>query len=316
MLSGLAWVILSFLPFGGTSTLVYVLAAVGSGSSTFGYSLIMEEISRGARGRVLSQYAQYARVGSLVATVGVGFLVGDQYSLMRWFFLATGAIYLFSSWISLAIREEEVVVPPSQEVGEDVLRMIGVNTLFYVVWSFAWPLFPLAEVHVYHMDEVNLAFITLIGGVSGLVLQRRIGEWMDRNRRVVMFVGRVALATFPLAYSLADNVYEIYVAYVMMGVTGPVNAIAYTSFVYDNTKNVRKAISFLSVGEGVGSIAGSLLGSLSFVALSAFLPLAVAVRSLLFLAAVMRIGISFLYLSIHDRKEERDKRKGSEAYSV
>ncbi|WP_054839045.1 hypothetical protein [Sulfuracidifex metallicus] len=97
------------------------------------------------------------------------------------------------------------------------------------------------------MNEDNLAIITLIGGISGLLFQRRVGMWMDRNRRAVMFAGRIGLAIYPLAYSLATNVYQIYAAYLLMGITGPAN-IAYTSFVYDNTKNVRKAISFMSLG--------------------------------------------------------------------
>ncbi len=306
LLSGFAWILLSILKFGGVSTLVFVMAAVGSGSSTFGYALVLEEVSRGARGRVLSQYAQYARVGSLISTVGVGLVTGDQYSLMKWFFLATGVIYLASAWFSTLVKDGNVQPLSSGGVEKDVLKMIGINSVFYVAWSFAWPLFPLAEVYVYHMNEVNLALITLIGGVSGILLQRKVGEWMDVNRRLVMFIGRIGLATYPLVYSLAGNVYEIYTAYMMMGITGPANAIAYNSFIYDNTKDVRKGISFLSMGEGLGAILGSLLGSISFTVLEGLFPLTLVVRALLLSAAVMRIFASFLYLSIHDKREKRN----------
>ncbi|MUN29055.1 MFS transporter [Sulfuracidifex metallicus] len=303
ILSGLAWILLFLLPYGSLSTLMYVIAASGSGASTFGYSIIMEKVSRGARGAVLSQYAQYARIGSLLSTVGVGLLTGDQYYLMKWFFLSTGLLYLISSYISTIIQDEEVYVPPSEGIGKDVMRMILVNSSFYVVWAFAWPLFPVAEVEVYHMNEDNLAIITLIGGISGLLFQRRVGMWMDRNRRAVMFAGRIGLAIYPLAYSLATNVYQIYAAYLLMGITGPAN-IAYTSFVYDNTKNVRKAISFMSLGEGIGAIMGSLLGSVSFVEMESLISPSMAVRLLLFTASLSRIAFSFFYLSLHDTQEK------------
>jgi len=166
----------------------------------------------------------------------------------------------------------------------------------------AWPLFPLAQVYKFHMNEFNIAVISVIAGVSTISLQRFIGMLVDKHRKYMMFLGRFALATFPFAYAFSTSVYEIYLANIVSGFTNSAS-ISYTAFLFDNSNYYEKRINIalFNMLNGIAALSGSTFSSFIVSLISTRLGLVIAVNFMLTLIGIMRILSSFLYLKVKEK---------------
>lgn len=299
--SGVSWIVLALIPFQGPLyTLTYFTAELGLGISLMGWNLIMERLSTTARGVTLSQYTVYSTLGQLVSTLLAGIFVGSSTSLIRIPFALTGAITLSCAF--LGQRTDVDVEDPARRprVSRKLLRFFLISFLFTVVWSFAWPLFPMAQVYIFHMTYFNVAVISVIGGISTLFLRNRVGRLVDRNRRFSMFLGRILLATFPLAYALAPNIFVIYAVEPVAGLTSLLGSTAYVSYLYDSStkEDVKMSLGVYSLVQGLGAVVGSLISSAIFMGVEPILGLERGVEYLLLTSAVLRIMTSFGYLKL------------------
>ncbi|MFB6470967.1 MAG: MFS transporter, partial [Vulcanisaeta sp. AZ3] len=283
---------------------IYVAIACISGVNSFAWSLVMEKLSRGSRGRVLANYAFYGSIGGLLATLLTGFMIRGNYALMQYVFMTSGFLVfmnVINVWgFGLRNPETQFVSNPLRLLRGNgkLTRFLLINMLFAMVWSFAWPLFPLAQLYIFHMNLEQLAIINLISGFSTMAFQRHVGSWFDRNRKLIMFLGRFLLVVFPLSYALAPNVYVIYLTNTVAGFTNSASNIAYISFVYDNSEDKKTAIILYNLFYGVGTLIGSLTGGALVTLVSDRIGLKEGVRIMLLGDAVARAAISMLYMGV------------------
>ncbi|BBD72288.1 MFS transporter [Sulfodiicoccus acidiphilus] len=290
---------------------IYIAISCLSGMSTFGWLIVLERFSIGARGKRLAEYGFYSSIGGLIATLVTGLLVGSNYSNFAPVFLASGSIYLTNGLLTL--RWEEVAeARPSKPSLPKVWKFLGITAAFNATWAFAWPLFPLAQVYVYHMNALQVGLTSVIAGCSTLILQRRIGALVDRYRKFMMFLGRLGLVTFPLAYALGTSVYDIYGAQIVSGFTGSISSTAYYSYLFDKVEDKRRGIAFYNAFSGVGALAGGILGGL-MATLLAPLGQTFSLRLLLLSAALGRLAASTLYLFLDDARSSAPPPSRAEA---
>ncbi|MFP3163596.1 MAG: MFS transporter [Acidianus hospitalis] len=300
--AGLLWISLSFIPFGVFFVVIYVLLEASLGISAYGWYLIMERISNTSRGKILAQYSFYSVIGGMIATLLTGFVVNKDFSEVRYFFFFSGSLFLLSSLISLKFDVDySKETLKGLSLSRELSKFLIITFLFDVVWSMAWPLFPLAQVYLFDMNFENIAIINLIANFSTLLLQRKIGELVDKNRKLMMFLGRLALSVFPLAYALSTSVYQIYLANVVAGFTSSINSTAYLSYIYDNSKDVRKGIGLYNAVSGLGDLIGSSVGMLGIEELE-FLGMVIAIKLMMLIIASLRMVASFVYLKIQEVK--------------
>ena len=308
LLLSVLWLIMAFMAYGNPLlyVLTYVAIALIGGVNSFAWSVIMERLSRGSRGRVLATYAFYGSIGSLIATLVTGIFIGSNYALMRYVFITSALLILINTiniWTLKSMDPEPqapILSSPLRLLMSDkrLTKFLLVNMLFAIVWSFAWPLFPLAQVYLLSMNAEQVAIVNVISGASTVLLQREVGRLFDRNRKLVMFLGRFLLIIFPLSYALAPNVYVIYLANVVAGFTNSASNIAYISFVYDNSRDRKTAIGLYNLFYGVGTLIGSLTGSYLVTLVSGYVGLRNSVRYLLLGDAVARAIVSVLYATV------------------
>ncbi|WP_229709722.1 MFS transporter [Vulcanisaeta souniana] len=306
MLLATLWLTMAFIAYGNPVLylVTYILIAGVSGVNSFAWSLIMERLSRGSRGRVLATYAFYGSIGGLLATLMTGMLVGDNYVVMHYVFIGS-AVLNFANTINIWYIKH---MDPDSQVIDGVIMMLRnnrrltrfllVNTLFAIVWSFAWPLFPLAQVYLLNMNVEQLAIVNIISGSSTLILQRLVGRWFDRDRRLIMFLGRLLLVTFPLSYALANSVYVIYLANIIAGFTNSASNIAYMSFVYDNSRDRKTAIGLYNLFYGIGTLIGSLVSGALITLIINYAGLRNGIRYMLLGDAAARAVVATLYTSV------------------
>ncbi|BFH72957.1 MFS transporter [Sulfurisphaera javensis] len=299
---GILWLTLGLLQiYNSFMVLLYIGVNIAIGIINFGWLLILDKISETSRGRILASFNFYSTIGGLIATFITGFIVKDSLSLMRYFFITSGIIYIVNSYI-ISKSDIDVEYPGSKiRLNDEIKKFFIISFLFTFVWSTAWPLFPLAQVYKFHMNELQIAIIDVIGGVSTLSLSHLIGRLVDKFRTRIMFFGRMALATFPLAYALSPSVNYIYLAYIISGFTNSAS-ISYTAFIFDNsTKEEKKSsIALYNLINGISALTGSSISSIIFSFISATVGIVTAINLMLLSIGILRIITSFLYLRIKE----------------
>ncbi len=305
-LSGILWILLSIVPFNIAFTITYLVLDGSMGISLFGWYLIMEKVSFTSRGKILAQYSFYSTLGGLIATLITGIIVGERFSLIRYFFITAGLLTLVDGVIATKFDVDYEVRDVKVSVSRELKDYLVISFLFNVVWSLAWPLFPMAQVYIFNMNFTEVAIISVISGSSTLILQRKVGRLVDKNRKLMMFAGRLALATFPLAYALSTSVYEIYLANIVAGFTNSVNSTAYMSYLYDSSSDVKRSVGIYNAVAGVGDLIGSSIGSI--IAQYSTLILGIdSIRYLLLGVAFLRIIASIFYLRLPEPKPFKPK---------
>ncbi len=294
LIAALGWFAIGLTSVTEASTVFYLAFLVGLGIASYSIQVLLEPLSRGRRGDVLGSVTQYARLGGITATLVTGFIVGSNYQLNRLFAVITGLLYLVS-----AVQFRGVVAQEAQgEAGRTNVRLVVANSLFYFVWALAWPVFPVLEVYKFHMDETNLAIISTIGGLSGLVGQYWMNKVINKRPVLALFLGRAALAVYPLAYALASNVYEIYVVYLAMAVTST-SQPALLAVVYNTTRNVRRSLAGVLFWQGIASLAGSVASATllySLASTSNVDELVVVATSMMIAISALRFSAATLYV--------------------
>jgi len=304
--SGLLWIGVGvFEIFNPSFVLIYVIITLFLGAANFGWLLILDKISETARGKTLAYYNFYAYIGGLIATLITGFIVGDELYLMRYFFVIGGLIYLVNTYVIYHSDVDSEIIKSKARLftsNPEVRKFLLINFVFTFIWAMAWPLFPLAQVYKFHMNELNIAVISVIAGVSTITLQKFIGILVDKHRKYIMFLGRFALATFPLAYAFSTSVYEIYLANIVSGFTNSAS-ISYTAFLFDNSNYYEKRINIalFNMLNGIAALSGSTVSSFTVSLISYKLGLVMAVNFMLVLIGIMRIMSSFLYLKVKEK---------------
>jgi len=304
LISGVLWLLIGLLKISNSLfVLIYVIISLSLGISSFGLLLILDKVSETARGKTLASYNFYGYIGGLTATFITGFIVGDQLHLMSYFFIIGGIIYLINAYV---IYHSDVDVEMKSKAklftsNPEVRKFLLINFIFTFIWAMAWPLFPLAQVYKFHMNEFNIAVISVISGVSTLALQKFIGILVDKHRKLMMFLGRFALATFPLAYALSTSISEIYLANIVSGFTNSAS-ISYTAYLFDSSSYQEKRTNIASFNmlNGIAALAGSTFSAFVLSLISPRLGLVMAVNLMLISIGIMRIFSSFLYLKVKE----------------
>jgi len=304
--SGLLWIGVGvFEIFNPSFVLIYVIITLFLGAANFGWLLILDKISETARGKTLAYYNFYGYIGGLIATLITGFIVGDELYLMRYFFVIGGLIYLVNAYVIYHSDIDSEIIKSKARLftsNPEVRKFLLINFVFTFIWAMAWPLFPLAQVYKFHMNEFNIAVISVIAGASTIALQKFIGILVDKHRKYMMFLGRLALSTFPFAYAFSTSVYEIYLANIVSGFTNSAS-ISYTAFLFDNSNYYEKRINIalFNMLNGIAALVGSTFSSFIVGLISSRLGLVIAVNFMLVSIGIMRILSSFLYLKVKEK---------------
>jgi MFS family permease len=275
---------------------MYAAVMASLGVSGYGWSLIMEQYSRERRGASLAEFSFYSTLGGLVATLITGFLIQGDPLAIRFALYAAAALMAANTaqLYRLGVDYREGPRAPRGGVGRRLLKFYVDTFIFMVTWSFAWPLFPLAQVYIFHMTGLQVAILQIITVASNLAFQRAVGRFVDRHMRLSLFLGRATFMTWPLVYGIATNVYQIYAAYLFFGFGGSISNIAYFAYVVDNAEDRRKAIGYFNLVNALGAATGAELSSAMLAYVGNYGE--EFIRRMLIGAAFTRLGSSLLFL--------------------
>ena len=290
-------------PFMGSHLLYMALVAlvmVGSGISGMGLSLLNEYYSRGSRSVILSRMAFYGSLGSLPVIVAGGLYMASSTLLAKYVFLVSAVATILTSFIVTGLYHEEDPHVRHRRAGlyfRGLEKFLAFNFVYMLAWSFAWPLFPLAQIYIFKMTTAQVAVINVIGTSSTVVVQRFIGGFIARRLKLSMFIGRLTNTFFALAYALSPNVYGIYVSQLLAGLANSINNVAYFSYLVDTAEDKRAAIGTYSVLMGVGALIGGEAGGITYEVLERAYGVGV-LRPMFLYVAIARAAAASLFLTL------------------
>ncbi|WP_048050276.1 MFS transporter [Saccharolobus islandicus] len=306
LVNGLLWVISAFIPFNLTFLIVYFIITISIGITNFGWNLIMDKISKNSRGSTLSLYLVYGTIGALAATLITGLITGSNTELIREFFLISGLMLVGSAYLSRKIETDTTFEERGVKSTSLLKRFLATVFLFNLVLSLAWPIFPLAQVYKFHMNDENIAILSVETGVTTILFQRIVAKLTDTKRRLTLFLGSALFTIYPLSYALSNSIYIIYITNLASGFTNAVGSVTYIAYIFDNSDDftIRKNLAVYNLTVGCGVMTGSILGGVAYSYVSQFYNPMYSIDLMLIISSILRFSVSPLFLTIKDTRSK------------
>jgi len=306
LVNGLLWVISAFIPFNLTFLIVYFIITISIGIANFGWNLIMDKISKNSRGSTLSLYLVYGTIGALAATLITGLITGSNTELIREFFLISGLMLVGSAYLSRKIETDTTFEERGVKSTSLLKRFLATIFLFNLVLSLAWPIFPLAQVYKFHMNDENIAILSVETGVTTILFQRIVAKLTDTKRRLTLFLGSALFTIYPLSYALSNSIYIIYITNLASGFTNAVGSVTYIAYIFDNSDDftIRKNLAVYNLTVGCGVMTGSILGGVAYSYVSQFYNPMYSIDLMLIISSILRFSVSPLFLTIKDTRSK------------
>jgi MFS family permease len=238
-------------------------------------SLIGKLTPEKRRGTTTSRINIAASFGSIAATLISGYimtLVGGSLSMRYMIPIILATVFgSAASLIMMRVRETPHASKTSVPwLNWDVFRRnVDFQTLCKVSFvhsffmSMAWPLFAITTVEVVKADMMQIAYISAISGVVGIVARRFVGRVTDyAGRKTLLILSRAGIFIFPTIYALSTTIYHLFLANLIVGVFGAISDIVLFAYQLDITPPEQRgaSIAFYNTVNGIATFLGSLCG--------------------------------------------------------
>ena len=318
ILSSLLWVPLLFVttPFQYIIIIAFQSFTVSISTPAWA-ALIGRMIPISRRGAVTARLSIAALFGSIGATILSGYimtLMGGNLSNMYMIPIILAAfVGIMSSLLIVKVHEEKngSSRPSSSWIGWEVIRsnanfqsLCKVSFLHSFFMSVCWPLLSITTVQVVKANMMEIAYISVISSIVGILIRRFVGHITDyTGRRVLLIIGRAGIFIFPILYALATNVYYLLLANLINAVFGAISEIVLFAYQLDIIPPDKRgsSIALYNTVNGVATFFGSLFGGyfpavLTLMGCSGLLP----IQLTYIISAVGRLSGGLLFIKLRE----------------
>jgi len=278
-----------------------------------GWTAILGEGSEGkGKGAFLGSFARLTSAGALgglILTTAIAIFTTSYTPL----YLVSGALFLLSALVLKGEKEQKVEKTVMTDAGAALLRRYYLFTGVYgLFWGFAWPLFTITSVKVVHMTLFEYGISQVIALGATVAFQPLVGRLVDRDRRMWVFWGRMALVVYPLVYIFFSAAWEVYAINIFSGLTNSLLNIAFAAYLYDISprgQRGRRSAEFNLV-TGASTMIGSLAAGFTLGVLNGPNSLWMSLFYLYIIAAVGRAVGALLHLRLPYGQEGGSLKQG------
>jgi MFS family permease len=236
-------------------------------------ALLGELVGKGHRGYVFSRIIMVGVAAALVGNILAGVLLisgaPEATDVYQYPFVAAMALGILATIFLLRVRPRT----KEKEVGKgtpraewtrrkDFQRLLFLQLFYTFFMSMLWPLMPRTMVDVLKASNIELVIVTVIGSVSILATQLRIGKMQDRvGPGVLIKLSRFMLIPVPFVFAFATEMWHLYVMNILAGAAIAIINISFTTYLLDVAPADRTAECFAVFNAGVGIV--TFVGSVS-----------------------------------------------------
>lgn len=126
--------------------------------------------------------------------------------------------------------------------------------------SFAWPLFPIANVIVTKNDMFIVAMLNVTHTAISSLIYPYFGRLADRHgKKTIIMLGRIGIALVPFTYAFATESWHLFIAHIFWGIFMVAESIT-QAYILDNAQPDAIGTSLASYGLilGISTFLGSL----------------------------------------------------------
>ena len=261
--------------------LVAIQALLGSMATPTWVALIGDLIPSTRLGRVNASIGMWTSLGTLAATLISGYVmvqVGGSYREMFLVpFIVAILCGLISALVMIPLKERgkrgidrvDTRAAVSSSVlarlraAPDFMRYSFASTVFNFFMAIAWPLFSITLIRVMEASLWEIALLSAVQLGATVVFQMHMGKLADNwGRKPLLVAFRFGLATVPLGYAFAPNVYFLIVLEAFWGIAMAIGQASMITYMLDVIPEEQRSsfAAFHNLLVGVASFFGSLLG--------------------------------------------------------
>ena len=285
LMSAVPFLLLAMIPLVPSAARVWTLVVLGSLALTLTYlafpawgSLVADLVPLGRRGRFLGLRSSILTGVGLTVGLGGAFLLDGLGQKVMWGFVSVFLVAVIARLFSAVILSR--VVDPRPELIIDVGdspwkqmthlgktklgRYNGLNLAFHTSVGISAPfmaVYLLRELDISYSWFVGLGVVSSLTAMGANVLWGRLVDF--KGSGLVLAISATLVALHPLVFLGSGQVWYLFLAFGIMGVTGAGWGIASHSFVLENSDEEERpaAVGTFNAMASAGMFMGALIGS-------------------------------------------------------
>lgn len=302
-------------------------------------SLVSSFIDEDKRGNELGRLDMVTRMTALVATLVSGFLIGLEglVTLLRntlggvgvillppsealgepyyISFYLTAILGITAALISITTHEKPLDKVKKREFPPilrllrkpgDFRRFCLVTILFSFAMAMSWPYFTVILYGKLGATHFGVGIASAIMALSAVAFTVPFGRLSDRiGRKPLIVFGRGILFLVPLLYAFAPNVYWIYAANTIAGISTAASWNALTAYIYDVAPEEERGshLAVYNMFIGIVFLSGSLVAGVLGDVIGVFMEEYAVAFTMLIASGVLRFVASFFYLLLREPRD-------------
>ncbi|MHA1304322.1 MAG: MFS transporter [Candidatus Heimdallarchaeaceae archaeon] len=278
------------------------------------------------RARLSSKVFWYNAFGSMIATFFTGivltFAFGDI-DYQKYILIPVGIGILLSVIGILPFRKIEEPLnnkgreyqPITRKLSEsfklayrnEPFRKFTIYSMIYsFFWSFAWPLFPIKQISILEATALEIAVLQIFFSLTTLLfvsLGAKLSDSIGRTR--LIFFNRICMATFPIFYIFASEVWHLYLIHFIVSSLVIIGMPSVQAYLLDIVPEREGGIYFgiYNMVTGVFLFFGSLVSGYLLDYFETLYGIVLALTISLGIASTGRTLSSFLFLTMKEQKK-------------
>jgi len=140
---------------------------------------------------------------------------------------------------------------------------LHVNTLYNLLLSIAWPLFPISQIRIIKMSPSQIMLLSLVSNTTIILGQYYAGRYISRERyRLWALVNRLGLTIVPIVYAFSESPFPLYILSIYTGILSGIGNVIFVMYIVDIAPSNERTtyIGFYNTALGLASFVGSFIG--------------------------------------------------------
>ncbi len=285
-------------------------------------ALLGKIIPEKVRGKVLGKVNAIAFAGRVFATAIAGIIMtwvlGQTLESQYTFVFTAAAVFgILGSLLILKFKEPVENGNTSVYRGLKVAlretlrnkyfrRFCSLEVFFETAMSMSWPYFSVVMVKKLEATKFEIAVASIIFGATASLSQFYLGKFVDKfGRKPIIVLSRIMLPLYPFLFILSQNMYYVYLANIIGGISNGLSIVAISAYILDISQDHERGTYFATYNTlyGLATFAGSIFSGYLGTFFQTFQSEIQALNTVLSISVILRTITALMFLTLKETKK-------------